>query len=74
MNSNQPITENTFPDNIDPKTISLVFPRNPISFDTKNNVSIAYDNHEIDYSAIVSSTIHYPISEKLRLYFFMISI
>ena len=74
MNSNQSITENKFPDNIDLKNISWVFLRNPICFGLENNISIAYDNQVIDYMAIVSSTIHYPTSEKLGLYFTMISI
>ena len=65
---------NTFPDNIDLKNISLVFLRNPICFGLENNISIAYDNQVIDYMAIVSSTIHYPTSEKLGLYFTIISI
>ena len=74
MQYNTSTIYNTFPDNVDLKNISLVFFRNPICFGTKNEISIAYDNKVIDYMAIVSSTIHYPISEKLGLYFTMISI
>ena len=63
-----------FPDNVDLRNISLVFLRNPMYFGSKKNISLAYDNHVIDYMEIVSSTIHYPISEKLGQYINMISI